>query len=304
MFFALLRKRPIDCTYGMRPSTPSFTIAPACGRPERASRVALLTPLSVACADSTTATSSSNGERWTSSDLGSGSAARNRSKIRRRFCGFICQCARLPRGRATRPGARERRGDRFGFRQARRGRRRRPARPWTTSAGVAVETRRARCARRSVRSRPARRRDSTRGRREPCRCNRRGRAAGRARSRCRARAAPRACAWRADDRIDRARIDAQRAADAPGFIDARDRERRVLAVRAIESNDGAAGQRRQRGDERVAAGRAAVDRVAGRDRLGIGAAGVVAAAPALRLRKECVDAAHNIHEGDRRHRPF
>src|SRR4029453_1111287 len=63
--------------------------------------VALLTPLSVACADRTTATSSSNGEWGSSSDLGSGFSARNRSKICRRFCGFtvLSDCDyRLRRG--------------------------------------------------------------------------------------------------------------------------------------------------------------------------------------------------------------
>ena len=46
---------------------------------------------------------------------------------------------------------------------------------------------------------------------------------------------------RADDRIDRTCVDAQRAADAPGFIDSRDGERSMLAVSTIERNDGAAG---------------------------------------------------------------
>ena len=70
MFFALLRKRPIDCTYGMRPSTPSATIAAGVLATGKSFAVALFTPLSVACADSTTATSSSNGVRCSSSERG------------------------------------------------------------------------------------------------------------------------------------------------------------------------------------------------------------------------------------------
>ena len=63
MFFALLRKRPIDWMYGISPSTPSSTIAGGVLATGKSFAVALFTPLSVACADSTTATSSSNGVR-------------------------------------------------------------------------------------------------------------------------------------------------------------------------------------------------------------------------------------------------
>ena len=59
MFFALLRKSPIDCTYGMRPPTPSATMADGVLAIGKSFAVALFTPLSVACADSTTATSNS-----------------------------------------------------------------------------------------------------------------------------------------------------------------------------------------------------------------------------------------------------
>ncbi len=93
MFFALLRKSPIDCTYGISPSTPSAAIAAGVLATGKSFAVALFTPLSVAWAESTTATSSSNGVRWASSDCGCGLAARRRSKIARRFCGFMASPA-------------------------------------------------------------------------------------------------------------------------------------------------------------------------------------------------------------------
>ena len=49
--------------YGISPSTPSLTIAAGVLATGKSFAVALLTLLSVACADSTTATSSSNGVR-------------------------------------------------------------------------------------------------------------------------------------------------------------------------------------------------------------------------------------------------
>src|SRR5574340_550322 len=52
-------------------------------------RVARFTPLSVACADSTTATSSSNGVLYSSSVVGWGLAARRRLKISWRLAGFM-----------------------------------------------------------------------------------------------------------------------------------------------------------------------------------------------------------------------
>src|SRR4030042_3093316 len=57
--------------------------------PGNSLRVARLTPLSVDCADSTTATSNSNGVRYSSSVAGWGLAARRRAKISRRFVAFI-----------------------------------------------------------------------------------------------------------------------------------------------------------------------------------------------------------------------
>ena len=69
--------------------------------------VALLTPLSVDCADSTTATSNSNGVVWSSSDFGCGFRALRRSKIVRRFAGFMgpWRPAWRARGRSRRGGA-------------------------------------------------------------------------------------------------------------------------------------------------------------------------------------------------------
>src|SRR5512139_158460 len=52
-------------------------------------RVARFTPLSVACADSTTATSSSNGVPYSSSVVGCGLTARRRLKISWRFAEFM-----------------------------------------------------------------------------------------------------------------------------------------------------------------------------------------------------------------------
>src|SRR5512139_2320790 len=54
-------------------------------------RVARLTPLSVACADSSTATSSSNGVLYSSSVVGCGLAARRRLKISWRLALFIAR---------------------------------------------------------------------------------------------------------------------------------------------------------------------------------------------------------------------
>src|SRR5512139_2605176 len=52
-------------------------------------RVARFTPLSVACADSTTATNSSNGVLYSSSVVGCGLTARRRLKISWRFAEFM-----------------------------------------------------------------------------------------------------------------------------------------------------------------------------------------------------------------------
>jgi len=95
---------------------------------------------------------------------------------------------------------------------------------------------------------------------------------------------------RADDRIGRASLDAQRAADARCFVDERERERLRVPARSIERKRRHIQQFGQRGDRRLAAGRATVDRgLAAGDRFGIGPAANLAATAALRLRKQCVD---------------
>ena len=81
MLRALVRKRPIDLINSRTRSSPRSSIA--CGVSANANRagVALLTPASVACAESTTATSRVKAFDATSSPFGSGSAAWKRSKI-------------------------------------------------------------------------------------------------------------------------------------------------------------------------------------------------------------------------------
>jgi hypothetical protein len=96
---------------------------------------------------------------------------------------------------------------------------------------------------------------------------------------------------RADDGVDRAGLDAQRAADAQRFVDIGDRARPLQAVDGIERNDFAAGDRRQPRDAFGAARRALVDvGRAGGDRFRVGAAAVIAALGALRLRQDVFDA--------------
>ena len=73
----------------------------ACRRSRTAPRVALLTPASVACADSTTATSSVKGLTYSSSPLGSGLAAARRAKISATRSGATLAALR-PRARLTR----------------------------------------------------------------------------------------------------------------------------------------------------------------------------------------------------------
>ena len=89
----------------------------------------------------------------------------------------------------------------------------------------------------------------------------------------------------ADDRVDGTRVDAQRAADARILVDSRNDQRAGLAAGPVERDGRASGERRQRGDERVPAGRAAIDRCAAGHGLGVRPAAVVAAAPALGLRQ-------------------
>ena len=56
-FFALVRKSPIVLIASRKRSSPNATIFSGVSTCAKSGAVALLTPLSVACADSTTATS-------------------------------------------------------------------------------------------------------------------------------------------------------------------------------------------------------------------------------------------------------
>src|SRR5438309_1861005 len=143
--------------YFSRPATPSFTIVSGALNRSNSTALAWFTDLSVAWADSTTATSNSYGVRYLSSVVGSGLAAWKRRKISRRFSGFIAFCAPAPR--------RSPRGD---FSPARRT----PAARGAACAAVRVASPPP-CGRRSRRLWPG-----------ACRCSRRGRAAGSACSRC------------------------------------------------------------------------------------------------------------------------
>jgi hypothetical protein len=75
-FFALVRYRPMVRIKGSNFVTPMPAISP--GVIGKNLRVARLTDLSVACAESTTATSSSNGVAYSSSVVGFGFAACSR----------------------------------------------------------------------------------------------------------------------------------------------------------------------------------------------------------------------------------
>ena len=104
----------------------------------------------------------------------------------------------------------------------------------------------------------------------------------------------------ADDRVDRACLDADRAADAACLVDDGDGERHLDAAARVDTRARAARERRECGDRRVAAGRAAVDRrVLARDRVRVGGAIRVAAARALRLRQQRIDGIGG--DGARRH---
>jgi len=94
---------------------------------------------------------------------------------------------------------------------------------------------------------------------------------------------------RADDGVDRARFDAQRASDADRFVDAGECERMGLAAAPIQRDALATGDRCERRDERVASGRAAIDRRARGDGVRVRTAAVIAALFALHLRQHGVD---------------
>ena len=95
----------------------------------------------------------------------------------------------------------------------------------------------------------------------------------------------------ADDRVHRAGRDAQRAADARLLVDARGHKGSGFAARTIERKRWQRKQTRKRSCGRLAARRTAIGRRRPlANRFGIGKTTVVAAAPALRLRQQRVDA--------------
>jgi len=94
----------------------------------------------------------------------------------------------------------------------------------------------------------------------------------------------------ADDRVDGARRNAQCAADTGFLIDACYGRRTVRAARGFESLNRASGECRKRNDGLRAAGRTPVDVGRSRhNRFGVGTAGTISTARALRLRQQCVD---------------
>ena len=94
----------------------------------------------------------------------------------------------------------------------------------------------------------------------------------------------------ADDRIGWTHRHAQRATDAPGFVDHGDGARRFGAVVGVQGPAGLAGDGSQSRDTGGSAGRALVDRCgAVGDGLGVGRAVRKAAAGALRLRQGGMD---------------
>ena len=104
---------------------------------------------------------------------------------------------------------------------------------------------------------------------------------------------------RADDRVDGAGIDAQRAAYAAALVDERDPKRRRGTEGSVERDNVASRQRGQHRNRGVAAGGAAVDvRGAAGDRLGVGTTALVSAARALRLRQYGIDTLdQGVHTG-------
>ena len=95
---------------------------------------------------------------------------------------------------------------------------------------------------------------------------------------------------RAEDRIDRTGGDAQRAANARGFVDDGNEQWAVRAAFWSERSWRASRQRRERDNHGLPSGRAAID-VGRADCHGIriGPARGVSAAHALGLRQRCVD---------------
>jgi hypothetical protein len=100
---------------------------------------------------------------------------------------------------------------------------------------------------------------------------------------------------RTEDAIDRAGLDAQRAADARAFVDQREPQRPFGAVRGVQCKQRAAANAGESGNAFGTSRRAAVDAgLAGRDRLRIAAAIGVAAARALRLRQRVVESISEV----------
>ncbi len=94
----------------------------------------------------------------------------------------------------------------------------------------------------------------------------------------------------ADDGVYRTGGDAQGAADAELLVDQGDVKRLVFAACSVKRQDRLSGQACECGHGCIAAGRTAVDRRAVMsNRLGIGAAAVVAALGALRLRQQLIN---------------
>ena len=95
---------------------------------------------------------------------------------------------------------------------------------------------------------------------------------------------------RAQDGVDRAGLDAQRAADAQALVDVGDRARTLDAIDRVDRDDRAPGRRSQAPDAFDAAGRTLVDvGVARCDGVGIRPAGGVAALGALGLRQQVLE---------------
>ena len=289
--------------------------APACacgvGASANRRRVALLTLTSVACADSSTAASSSNTLLYSSSlrrmRVGRAAASANKRSM---SCGFMrcarCRCPRVSRAPAP---ARPRSTARLRSSAAGSSMRCGASRSASLSAGALRRRRRraraarARCARGALRSACAPARPAHRSRpAQPLRPRRRRRRiamqstghTGTHSSQPVHSASITVCIRlrRADDAVDRAGLDAQRAADAPGLVD---RPRAVRGPSApwagFSGRHRPAGERGQPRDAFGAAGRAAVDLgLAVGDGLRVAAAIGVAAARALRLRQCGVDA--------------
>ena len=253
----MLRYRPIVRMYSVRPLSPSARICAGVLATRNSRRVALLTPTSVACADSSTAVSSSNTVVYSSSVAGCGLAARKVAKNGSMSARFkagaplwpapaprrrspACVRCRPPAGRPAKRRAAARRAAPWqrrmrGLRRTRQGRQ-----CWQGPPG--------RRGRRRPQLQPRSRRrtapggaHSVRAPRPPARAPglpAGARAAGADERDAVDRADRQAqlaagaggldhrvhALRRTDDAVDRAGLDAQRAADAPGLVD--DRERR------------------------------------------------------------------------------